>query len=151
MVFCDIVCQVFLSLLAEYVEMFFPDSISDPIKSHIYCSRFFCFAVLLTMLFASVLYVATGVGGCRRPISARAVLIEVAFWQFSNDPLSSSSVADAMTFLTMLHFTCTGTFYGGIYFIGVLDFGPRKVFSSGSASCIRFWYVVCIRLYVENH
>ena len=39
----------------------------------------FCFTVLLTMLFADVFSVATGVGGCMCPMSAKAVLIEVAF------------------------------------------------------------------------
>ena len=38
-----------------------------------------CFAVPLTMLFSNVLYVATGVVGCKWPISAWAVLIEIAF------------------------------------------------------------------------
>ena len=55
--------------------------------------------------------------------------MDVAFWQFSNNPPNPASVADAMTFLIMLHSTCTGTFYGGIYCIGVLDFGPRKKYS----------------------
>ena len=40
-VFCDIVCQVFLSLFPEYTEMVVSDSISDPIKSHVYCSIYF--------------------------------------------------------------------------------------------------------------
>ena len=84
------------------------------------------FAVPLTMLLAAVLYVATGVGGFWWPISARAVLMEVAFWKFSNKPTSSASVADAIIFLMMLHSTCTGTFSRGISWIGVLDFGPRK-------------------------
>ena len=75
-VLCDIVCQFFLSLFPEYVEMVFPDSVSDPIKFHVYCS-IFRFSVLLTMLFAAVLYVATGVGSCRWPIFARFILIEV--------------------------------------------------------------------------
>ena len=35
-------------------------------------------------------------------------------------------MADAMTFLMILHYTCTGPFYGGMACIGVLDFGPRK-------------------------
>ena len=42
----------------------------------------FCFAVLLTMIFDAVLYIATGVGGCWWPICARAVLMDVAFLQF---------------------------------------------------------------------
>ena len=78
------------------------------------------------MLFAAVLSVSTGVGGCWCPISDRAVHMEVAFWQFSNKPPNSASVADSITFLMILHSTCTGPFYRGISCIGVLDFGPRK-------------------------
>ena len=40
-VICDIVCQVFLSLFPEYVEMVFPDSVSDLIKSHVYYLIYF--------------------------------------------------------------------------------------------------------------
>ena len=31
-----------------------------------------------------------------------------------------------MTFLIIMHYTCTGPFYMGIACIGVLDFGPRE-------------------------
>ena len=78
-VFCEIVCQVLLSLFLEYVEMVFPDSISDPIKLYVYCSIYFLFSVPLTMLFVAVISVDTGVGGCWWIIFARAVLTEVAF------------------------------------------------------------------------
>ena len=54
-------------------------SVSNPIKSHVYCSDFFCFAVTLKVLFATVLSVATGVGGCGFPISARDILMDFAF------------------------------------------------------------------------
>ena len=37
-----------------------------------------------------------------------------------------NDVADAMTFLIVLYYTCTGLFSGVISCIGVLDFGPRK-------------------------
>ena len=36
-VFCEIVYQVFLSFLTEYVKMIFSYSVAHPIKSHIYC------------------------------------------------------------------------------------------------------------------
>ena len=52
--------------------------------------------------------------------------MDVAFWQFSNNPPNSASVAYSMKFLTMLHYICTGPFYREIDFIGVLDFGPSK-------------------------
>ena len=86
----------------------------------------FCLALPLKTLFAAVLSVATGVGGFWWPISAGAVLMEVAFCQFSNKPPNCSSVVDVITLLMILYSTCTGPFYGGISCIGVLDFGPRK-------------------------
>ena len=52
--------------------------------------------------------------------------MDVSVWQFSNCPPNSDSVADAMTFLIMLHSTCTGPFSGGIACIRVFDFVPRK-------------------------
>ena len=86
----------------------------------------FCFAVLLTILFAAVLSIATSFVGCWYPISTNAVSTKVAFWQFSNNPPNSASVADAFTSLMMLHSTCPGPFSGGISCIGVLGFGPMK-------------------------
>ena len=85
----------------------------------------FYFSVPLTILFAAVLSVATGFSGCGWTISARSVLVDIAFWKFSNNPPNSASVADAMTFIIVLHSTFTVPFSKGIYFIGVLDFGPR--------------------------
>ena len=70
--------------------------------------------------------VATGVGGCWWPIYSRASLMDVAFWKFSSCTPKYDSVANAITSIIMLHSTCTGTFYGGIDCISVLDFGPRK-------------------------
>ena len=70
--------------------------------------------------------VSTGVGGCWWPISVRDVLMDVAFWQFSNNPPNSDSVADAITFLIMMHSACTGPFSRGIYCIGVFYFGTSK-------------------------
>ena len=52
--------------------------------------------------------------------------MDVAFWKFSNNLPNSASMADAMKFLIMLYYTCTGTFYEVIVCIGVLDFGLRK-------------------------
>ena len=100
--------------------------VSDAIKYHVYFSVFFCFSVPLTIMFVAVLSVATGVGDRWWPIYARAVLVDVALWKFSNNPTNSDSVADAMKFLIMLHYTCTGPFSGGIYCIGMLDFPPVK-------------------------
>ena len=86
----------------------------------------FCFTIPLTIIFANVLSVATGVGGCWWTIYSRAIIMDVAFWKFSNNSPNSASVADAMTFIIILHSTCTGTFTGGIDCHGVLGFGPRK-------------------------
>ena len=86
----------------------------------------FCFAVLLTIMVAAVLSIATSIGGCWWPITARAVLVDVAFWKFSNNSPNFSSVADAIKCFIMLNSTCTGPFSGGIYCIGGSDFGPRK-------------------------
>ena len=120
-VFCDIFCQVFLSFFPEYVEMFLSDSASDPIKSHVYGSIFF-------LLFCFVDYaVCRCIVCCHRwTISARAVLIEVSFWHFPNNPPSSASMADAIKIIMMLNSTCTGTSSGGISWIGVFYFVPRK-------------------------
>ena len=86
------------------------------------------------MMSAAVLYVYTGVGGCWWTISSRTVLMDVTFYQFSNNPPDSTSVADAITFLIRMHPKCTGTFSGGISCTGVLDFVSRKI-PSGSALC----------------
>ena len=87
---------------------------------------FFCFPVPLMMLFAAELSVSTGVGGCGCPIYARAVLVDVAFWKFSNDLPNSASVSYFMIFLIMLHSICTGMFSGGVVCICVLGFGSRN-------------------------
>ena len=86
----------------------------------------FCFAVPLMMLFANLFSVHTGVGGCWWVISVLVVLMAVSFWLFSNNPPNSTPVPDAITFRIMLHYTCTGPFWGGIDFIGVLDFVHKK-------------------------
>ena len=65
----------------------------------------FCFAVPLEILPATVLYVATGTFGCGWTIYARDVLMDVTFWQFSNNLPNYASVTDAMTFFIMLHST----------------------------------------------
>ena len=130
--------------------MVFSDSVSNPIKFHVYCSRYFCFSIPLTMVFVAVLFVATGVGGCWWPIYAKVVLMDVHFWKFSNRPPNSASVDNSITLFIILHYTWTGSFSGGISCIGVLDFGTRKIFS-GSTSYLWFWYVVCIWVNVENH
>ena len=64
----------------------------------------FCCAIPLTMLFAAVLSFSTGVVGCWWPIYDRAVLMAVAFWQYSNNSPNSASMDDANTFLIILHY-----------------------------------------------
>ena len=107
----------FLPLFPEYVEMVLSYSVSDPIKYHFYCSGLF--AVPLKILFAAVLSAATGVSGCWWLISAWVIFMDVAFWQFSNNPPNYSSVVDAITFLIILHSTCTGLFTGEVVCISV--------------------------------
>ena len=82
------------------------------------------------MLFSAILSIDTGVGGCWWTISARNVLVAVAFWKFSDNPPSSASVADAIKFLIILHSTCIGPFSWVVDCIGVLDFCPRKKYPS---------------------
>ena len=87
------------------------------------------------MLFSALLSVATVVGGCDWTIYAKAVLVDVALWQFSNNPPNSDSAAYTMIFLIVLHSTCTGKFSRGIAFISVLYFCPSKK-STCSAFCL---------------
>ena len=88
----------------------------------------FCLVAPLTMLFDTVLSVATGIDGCEWPISFRAPKMDISFLQFSNSPTNYASVADAMNFLMILHSTCMGPFSRSITLISVLlmDFGTRK-------------------------
>ena len=124
--FFDIICQVFLSHFPEYVEIILSYSVAYPIKYHVYCCGYFCYAVPFTMRFYSLLSVAIGFGGYEWPIYAREVCMDVTFWKISNNLPNSASVADAMIFLMILHSTCTGLSSGIVAVIGVLDFGPRK-------------------------
>ena len=48
------------------------------------------------MMIATVLSLATSVGGCWWPISDGDVLVAVTVWKFSNHPPNSDSVADAL-------------------------------------------------------
>ena len=57
-----------------------------------------CGVVPSTIMFAAVLSVATGVGGCGWPISVRSILMDVALLQFSNNPPNYASAADSLTF-----------------------------------------------------
>ena len=86
----------------------------------------FNFFVPLKMLLAAVLSIFAGIGGCWWNVSARADLMAVVFWQFSDHPPNYASVYDAITFLIMLHSTCTGPFGRGIDCTSFLDFIHRK-------------------------
>ena len=100
-------------------------SVSDPIKYHVGFSRSFLFYHSTDGDVFQFIVCCHQFGGFWLTIYARAVLVAVAFWKFSNNPPNSASVADAMTFIIVLHSTFTVPFSKGIYFIGVLDFGPR--------------------------
>ena len=54
MMFCDIIHQVFPSLLPEYADMIFSYYVYDPIRYHVYYYGYFCFSVTFRMLFAAV-------------------------------------------------------------------------------------------------
>ena len=95
------------------MEMVFSYSVSDAIKYHVNYSRSFLSRRSVDDAFSAVFSVATGVGGYWWPICDRAILMDVAFRQFSCNPPISASVADAITFLIMLHSTFTGSFGGG--------------------------------------
>ena len=94
------------------------------------------------MLFATVLYVATYLGGCGWTIYAITVRMDVSFWKFSKNPPNSASVDDAMMFIMVLHSTCTGPIFGGITVISVLlmNLGQRKT-STWYTACLWFWDV----------
>ena len=66
------------------------------------------------MLFSAVFTVSTTAGGFGRPISDSTVLMDVAFWKFSNNLPNYASVADSMTLFIMLNSAFTGPFHGGI-------------------------------------
>ena len=66
------------------------------------------------MLFSAVFTVSTTAGGFGRPISDSTVLMDVTFWQFTDNPPNYASVSDAMKFIIMLHSTCNVPFSGSL-------------------------------------
>ena len=78
------------------------------------------------MLFTAVLSATTSAGDCGWPIYVSSIFVDVDFYQISNYPPDTTSTDDVMEFLIILHYICTGTFYGGIACIGVLYFGCSK-------------------------
>ena len=119
--------HMFCSFLPEYEEIVLLYSIAHPVNL-MSIALDLVLAVPSTVIFTAVLSVSTEVGGCRWPISARAVYVDVAFCQFSSNLSNYDSVADAMDFLIILHSTCTSLFSGGVAIFGVLliGFGPSK-------------------------
>ena len=94
-------------------------------KYHVYCYGYFLSSYSIYDAVCLCVVVTTGVGGCEWLIYAREFHMDVDFWQFSNNPPNFSSMFDAMIFLMILNYTCTGKFSGVIALIGVLDFVPR--------------------------
>ena len=78
------------------------------------------FVVTFTIMFAVVQSVVTGDGSYQLNIYDKEVHMDVIFQQFLNNPPNYASVADAMLFIIILHYTCTGPFYWGIVCISVL-------------------------------
>ena len=70
-----------------------------------------------------------------------SVCMDVTLLKFSNHHPNSDSVADATKFFMILHFTCTGTFDGGIACSAVLGFGPKRKYPSAllCASGYEMW------------
>ena len=55
--------------------------------------------------------------------------MDISLYNFSKSPPISASVDDSMVFIIILNSTCTGTFYGVVDVVGVLDFGTRTKYS----------------------
>ena len=126
----------------------------------------FRFPVHFMMLFSAVLFVVTGAGGFKWPISTRAVHTDAAFWKISNNPTNYASVADATIFIMILNFTCAVPFSTGIYFIGMLDFFPRKnihllcfvplvlrcrMHPNIYGESFRFFYILLLNIYATRY
>ena len=79
-VFDEIFCHIFLTFHPEYAEMVLLYSVSHSINIISIALDLLCLAILFKFLFATVLFVATGVGGYGWPISARKVRMDVSFW-----------------------------------------------------------------------
>ena len=65
---------------------------------------------LCTKLYAVLLSVFNGVGGCRCPRAIKAFRIGIIFCAFKNKAPVSASAADATTWRSVLHSTCIGAF-----------------------------------------
>ena len=87
------------------MKIIFLYSVSEPINIMSIDLDLFCFSVPSKMIFAAVLSVYTGVGGCGWPISDRLVPMDVSFWKLSINPPNYASMAVAMTFFIILHST----------------------------------------------
>ena len=100
--------------------MILSDFVSDPIKSHVYCSRYFLFCRSVDnsvcCSFPPML-VVFGVPSLPRPPAWKSISVI-----FSNKPPNSDPVDDAIIFLVMLNSTCTSLLSRGISCIGVLGF-----------------------------
>ena len=111
----------------------------------------FCFALPLTMLFVTAFFVTRNVGDCGWTIYARAVLIDFVFRKFSNNPPNSASMAEAMTFIVMLYYTCNGQFTRVIDCINGLNFVPgEKIHLLCFVPLILICRCIHIYIYVES-
>ena len=98
-----------------------------PIKSHVHCSGpLFCCSIHDVVFYCVVCW------HCFLLLwvdhFCQGVTYECCLFEFSNDPTNSDSVADSITFLIILHSTCTGPFSWFIAIIDMLllDFWPSK-------------------------
>ena len=63
-VFCDILHSFFISPFPEYVEMILSYSVSYPKNFISIAQEIYLFFIPLTMMFANLLSIVNGVGGC---------------------------------------------------------------------------------------
>ena len=110
----------------------------------------FCFTVPFTMLVSAVFSIVTAVGGCGRPIYARAILTDVAFLQFSKNPLNY------FTWMMPWYFSLYRILHALVHILGQLIVSVCWILVLGkistcSFSWFWFWYVDWILIYAENN
>ena len=149
--FFDTIRQVFLSLFPEYVEMIFSYSISDPIKYHVYGFGYPP-PPLFHLRFYLPLY-------CLLPPVLAVASVPFLIGQSAWMSISGSFqiiLPILFPWLMPCHFSLCCILHGLACFPGALlvlvcwILVPGKI-STCSASCLWFWYVGCIQIYVENH
>ena len=137
-VLCDIIHQVFLSLFSEYVENDFFVFCLSP--NRISCVLLWIFLVLELHLrccflrcypFPPILVV----------VSSPVLLVK---FKYSSPLCFRGRFYDISNYPVLDHFT-------GALILSVFWIFVRGKISTWSASCLWFWYVGCIQIYMGNH